>query len=97
MYSHIICRRVADQACASDIDNEIFKQTDVQVIGISSDPVPKQKRIVENQNLTVRFILGVLEYLVEFIACIVPCLERREARCPPSISSWQDSPWASRL
>jgi hypothetical protein len=35
-------------------EKEIFKRTDVQVIGISPDPVPKQKQFVESQKLTVR-------------------------------------------
>jgi len=32
--------------------NKIFKQTGVQVIGISGDPAPKQKQFAESQNLT---------------------------------------------
>ncbi|KAG2096537.1 thioredoxin-like protein [Suillus discolor] len=46
------CTREACQFRDALVEKEIFKRTDVQVIGISSDPVPKQKRFVESQNLT---------------------------------------------
>ncbi|KAG2153010.1 thioredoxin-like protein [Suillus bovinus] len=46
------CTREACQFRDALVEKEIFKRTDVQVIGISPDPVPKQKRFVESQNLT---------------------------------------------
>lgn len=40
--------------CASRYaDNELFKRTKVEIVGISSDPVDKQKAFVEKQKLTV--------------------------------------------
>lgn len=46
------CTREACQFRDALVEKEIFKRTDVQVIGISPDPVPKQKQFVESQNLT---------------------------------------------
>lgn len=46
------CTREACQFRDALVEKEIFKQTDVQVIGISPDPVPKQKQFAESQNLT---------------------------------------------
>lgn len=38
----------------SSIEKDLFKQSKVKVIGISADPVGKQKEFVEKQKLTVR-------------------------------------------
>ncbi|KAG1879153.1 thioredoxin-like protein [Suillus subluteus] len=46
------CIREACQFRDALVEKEIFKRTDVQVIGISPDPVPKQKQFVESQSLT---------------------------------------------
>jgi peroxiredoxin Q/BCP len=46
------CTREACQFRDALVEKEIFKRTDVQVIGISPDPVPKQKQFVESQKLT---------------------------------------------
>lgn len=46
------CTREACQFRDALVEKGIFKQTDVQVIGISPDPVPKQKQFAESQNLT---------------------------------------------
>ena len=35
-------------------DNELFKRTKVEVVGVSADPVDKQKAFVDKQKLTVR-------------------------------------------
>ncbi|KAG1749287.1 thioredoxin-like protein [Suillus lakei] len=48
-----VATREACQFRDALVEKEIFKRTDVQVIGISPDPVPKQKQFVESQNLTV--------------------------------------------
>ena len=41
-------------AWTSSSGKETFKSSKVKVIGISSDPVEKQKEFVEKQKLTVR-------------------------------------------
>lgn len=46
------CTHEACQFRDALVEKEIFKRTNVQVIGISPDPVPKQKKFVESQNLT---------------------------------------------
>lgn len=45
------CTREACQFRDALVEKEIFKRTDVQVIGISPDPVSKQKQFAESQNL----------------------------------------------
>ncbi|KAG0700455.1 thioredoxin-like protein [Suillus ampliporus] len=48
----LACSREACQFRDALVENAIFKRTEVQVIGISPDPVPKQKQFVESQHLT---------------------------------------------
>ena len=38
-------------------ENEIYKRSDVLVVGVSSDTVEKQKAFVEKNKLPVRFLL----------------------------------------
>ena len=49
------CREIA---CSNHrvSENEIYKRSDVLVVGVSSDPVDKQKAFVEKNNLPVRFL-----------------------------------------
>ncbi|KIO05974.1 hypothetical protein M404DRAFT_999199 [Pisolithus tinctorius Marx 270] len=46
------CTREACQFRDALAENEIFKRSDVQVIGISADPVEKQKSFVEKNRLS---------------------------------------------
>ncbi|KAG1822556.1 peroxiredoxin Q, partial [Suillus subaureus] len=46
------CTREACQFRDALVEKDIFRRTGVQVIGISPDPVPKQKQFAESQNLT---------------------------------------------
>ena len=45
---------IVSNAWTSSSGKETFKSSKVKVIGISSDPVEKQKEFVEKQKLTVR-------------------------------------------
>lgn len=47
---------MADETFASS-GKETFKSTKVKVVGISSDPVEKQREFVDKQKLTVRLHL----------------------------------------
>ncbi|PIL22581.1 hypothetical protein GSI_15270 [Ganoderma sinense ZZ0214-1] len=46
------CTKEACQFRDALADNELFKRTKVEIVGISSDPVDKQKAFVEKQKLT---------------------------------------------
>ncbi|KAG1743321.1 thioredoxin-like protein [Suillus paluster] len=48
----LACTQEACQFRDALVEKEIFKRTNVQVIGISPDSVPKQKQFVESHNLT---------------------------------------------
>ncbi|KAI6115810.1 thioredoxin-like protein [Pisolithus croceorrhizus] len=47
------CTREACQFRDALAENEIFKRSNVQVIGISADPVEKQKSFVQKNRLSV--------------------------------------------
>ncbi|KAI1789577.1 AhpC-TSA-domain-containing protein [Ganoderma leucocontextum] len=46
------CTKEACQFRDALADNELYKRTKVEIVGISSDPVDKQKAFVEKQKLT---------------------------------------------
>ena len=48
------CIKISDTENSLRAGREIFKHSKVQVIGVSADPVNKQKEFVEKQKLTVR-------------------------------------------
>ena len=43
---------------------ELYKRTKVEIVGVSKDPVEKQKAFVEKQKLTVRKSLAFPSYLI---------------------------------
>ena len=63
-------------AWTSSSGKETFKSSKVKVIGISSDPVEKQKEFVEKQKLTVRsdglVYISLLELLTRRVLVSCP-------------------------
>ncbi|EIW81373.1 thioredoxin-like protein [Coniophora puteana RWD-64-598 SS2] len=50
------CTREACQFRDALAEKEIYKRSNVQVVGVSPDSVKKQKEFVEKQKLTVRLV-----------------------------------------
>lgn len=70
-------------------ENEIYKRSDVLVVGVSSDPVEKQKVFVEKNKLPVRFLLKKTRHGgMTLIDVAVSYFERCRPRCTQGIPHW---------
>lgn len=69
-------------------ENEIYKRSDVLVVGVSSDPVEKQKAFVERNKLPVKFLLKIQVLAVTLIGYPVSCTERYRPSRTQSVPNW---------
>lgn len=67
-------------------EKEVYKRSDVLVVGVSSDPVDKQKAFVEKYKLPVSFLLTTGGMMPN--GHVVSRFERYRPSCAQGIPNW---------